>query len=132
MAKKSKTPQLGISAIFAQHGIAMSESLEKLWGEPKIIATDVAIESLRASTTYKDSYYCIVRDGDVSRLVSFPSGDIDEDEFAFDGDIATNPPASVNIGILTAIRDDDDLQVRDLQDELVDVVEGTEVLRAYL
>ena len=131
--KGKKKVKQSLTALFAEHGISMSESKELLWDEPTIISEEVAVESIRVSEKYEDSVYAIVRDGDKSRLVSFAKGEVDLNDFTKDEDnILTDAPETISLGIVTALRDDDDLQVRDLQNELVDVIEGTQALRAYL
>lgn len=128
-------------------GVQMSKSLTKLWSSPEMV-----IEGLKAKDvevyqkTFKEinesgveetrtSVFAILRDGDMSRLVGFAPDQIDLANCKIDkhtGEVTLPKKTTLSIGIVTALRDDESLRVRDLDDEVVPVEEGVQTIRAYV
>ncbi len=129
-----------LSKALSNAGVTMSESKTKLWGEPEMIDLVLKPKDIEVrKSEYEDGegLYIILRDGKLSRLVPFAPGeleDIDIDDLDTDDDgIVTNWKNTVQVGIVTAGRDDEDLSFHDLDNVKHDSIsEGDQALRAFL
>ena len=137
VAKATSAKPSGLASILAKHGVNMSEQQGKLWGEPEIIQTGLdgtAFELRVNDSDYAEpTAYIIIKDGKLSRAISFAPEEIDVDDLVANEDgIVEDHDIVVSLGIVIALRDAEDLQVRDLANDLVDIEDGTQTLKAFV
>lgn len=121
-AKGAKAPKTtGLLAKIKSAGFEVSEQKTKLWSEPEFIAEGLqsdSFESLRVSLEYEDSVFAIIREGDESTIVPFMRDELDVDDLVYDEDTGIIDADASNlsedtfaIGVVTALRDDDDFSI---------------------
>ena len=123
--KKTKDAKTASKTTLAElleaKGVEMSEQKTKLWSEPDMVKENVKptfFESMRVSTEYENSVYAIYREGGKSKLISFARDEVDIDDLVFDeesGKIDIEESGledqTFSIGVVTALRDDDDFGI---------------------
>lgn len=132
---------LNLGKVFKKHGIAVSEQKSKLWGAGEVIAENLTSKDFDLYIKEYDdselSAFVVVETEEGSRAIGFAPNEItDLEEYSYDsstGKVKSNDiDFEINLGIVEALRDDEDLQVRDLNNDLVDVEEGIQTLKAYV
>ena len=119
-AKKAPKTTGLLGKIKAQ-GFEVSQQKTKLWSEPEFIAENLGIdsfESLRVSLEYEDSVFAILREGEESTIIPFMRDELDIDDLVYDEDTGIIDPEesginedSFAIGVVTALRADDDFGI---------------------
>ena len=141
---KAKAPKkLSLLEALSAKGVVMSEKKSTLWDEPDMV--DITLEADEVEIRVKEydngdtSLYAILREGDMSRAVGFAPGeletnDVDVDDLDTDDDgIVTNWKHKIQLGIVTALRDDNDLSYTDLENvKHSSISEGDQSLKAYI
>lgn len=98
-------------------GIEVRTQKTKLWSAPETIATGYKVtdfESVRLSTYEEGNVYAIIRENDKSKPLSFAKDQISADELESNDDgIVTSglEGMTFSIGIVTAVRDDEELGI---------------------
>jgi len=136
---KDNIMALNLGKAFKEHGIAVSEQKTKLWSKPEIIVEELTSEDFELYINDEHdvlSAFVRVETDEGSRLIGFAPGELDAEKYTYDSETGKvkskdYKDLTLSLGIVTAVRDDDDLQVRDLNNDLVDVEEGIQTLKAY-
>lgn len=137
---------LNLGKVFKKHGIAISEQKTKLWSTPEMIAENLKSKDFEvyvkthtgtgANKVELDMPYMfiVVQVEEGSRAVSFAPGQVDPEDFTWDSNtgIVKDFDDEINIGIVTALRDDEDLTMYDLNNDKVEVEKGVQTLKAYV
>ena len=98
-------------------GFEVSKQKTILWSAPELIEEGMkaeAFESLRVSDKYENSIYAVYREDDESKLISFAKDQLNIDDLEFDdkGIITSGLDGlTFAVGIVTAIRDDEELGI---------------------
>lgn len=98
-------------------GFEVSKQKTILWSAPELIEEGMkaeAFESLRVSDKYENSIYAVYREDDESKLISFAKDQLSIDDLEFDdkGIITSGLDGlTFAVGIVTAIRDDEELGI---------------------
>lgn len=129
--KKNKAgkPALSLFDLIKKAGFEsqISKQKTKLWGEPTLIQEDLEDFDFYISQLYSGSSFVVLREGTESIAVSMASDEISEEQLASydvvnDKGLVEDVDFSINIGVVTALRDDDELGIS----------AGEQKLKAYL
>ena len=118
MAKEKKGKVSKLTSLFGkleERGIEVSIQKTKLWSEPEIIEEDLDEFDLYISQEYENSAYAVVKDGTKSKAISFAADELDVTEYDVTNEkglvAADDVDFSINIGLVTALRDDEELGI---------------------
>lgn len=140
---------LNLGKAFKKAGIATIAAKTKLWpAEPTtLVAEDLAFgedkKTKESLTLYVKEYedgtlspFVVFRDKTGSRSIGFAPGQVNPSEWEYDAETGLvseeDADFSINIGIVEALRDDDELMVRDRNGDKVPVTEGLKVPKVYV
>lgn len=129
---------LDLKKAFEEAGIALSKT--KLWSEPEMVVEDLPSSEFKLFVSEKfdlPSAYIRIEIEGRSRLIGFGPGEVEDLIEDWDYDSETGEvlehDLTINLGIVTALRDDKDLKgVRDLENYTVPVTEGVQTVKAYV
>lgn len=141
--------KLNLGKAFNKAGIATIASKTKLWpSEPdELVAEDLNFgedkktkESLSLYVKEYDdgtlSPFVVFRDKTGSRSIGFAPDQVTPEDWEYDAETGLvdedSADFAINIGIVKALRDDDELEVRDLNGDKVPVTEGLQVPKVYV
>jgi len=121
-ARGAKAPKTaGLLGKIKAKGFEVSTQKTKLWSKPEYIAEEVTVdsfESLRVSLEYEDSVFAIIREGEDSTIVPFMRDEIDiadlvydEESGIIDAEESGLTDQTFSIGVVTALRDDEDFGI---------------------
>ena len=126
METVEKNSPLSALAAIKMRGFEVNKQKTILWSEPEYIVTDVSEFDFYISQEYEGNAFIVLKENDESKAITMAADEVDTTSYNVINDKGRVAPKdvdfSINIGIVTALRDDKELGIE----------EGEKKLKAYV
>ena len=124
--RSPSAPTLSALATIKMKGFEVNKQKTILWSDPEYIVTDVSEFDFYISQEYEGNAFIVLKDKDESKAITMAADEVDTTSYDVINDkglvAAEDVDFSINIGIVTALRDDKELGIE----------EGEKKLKAYV